>query len=32
MAFFAAQELLDLETEFTGRAQSFNDPRAIHSA
>lgn len=32
MAFFAAQELLDLETGFTGRAQSFNDPRAIHSA
>lgn len=32
MAFFAAQELLDLETEFTGRAQTFNDPRAIHTA
>lgn len=30
MAFFAAQELLDLESEFTGRAQAFNDPRAIH--
>ncbi|KEP72546.1 hypothetical protein HR12_43400, partial [Microbacterium sp. SUBG005] len=29
MAFFAAQELLDLETEFTGRAQTFNDPRAF---
>ena len=32
MAFFAAQELLDLESEFSGRAQSFNDPRTVHAA
>jgi methylisocitrate lyase len=32
MAFFAAQELLDLESEFSGRAQSFNDPRTVHHA
>lgn len=31
MAFFAAQELLDLESGFTGAAQAFNDPRTIHS-
>ncbi|PPG51551.1 MULTISPECIES: oxaloacetate decarboxylase [unclassified Rathayibacter] len=32
MAFFAAQELLDLESEFSGRVQSFNDPRTVHTA
>ncbi|PPG33000.1 oxaloacetate decarboxylase [Rathayibacter sp. AY2B9] len=32
MAFFAAQELLDLESEFSGRVQSFNDPRTVHAA
>ena len=31
MAFFAAQELLDLESEFSGRVQSFNDPRTVHT-